>query len=78
MPHAQPRVSALFDVALRPAETADQEISQSRSGLLELVVGVHWAQYLVVRYAVIESLGQPVKSSFADDFVNAARHPYYS
>ena len=78
MPHAQSRVSALFDVALRPAETADQKIPQSRSGLLDLVGGVHWAQYLVVHYAVIEGLGQPVKSSFADDFVNADRHAYYS
>lgn len=41
--HAEPRVSALLDVPLRPAEATHQEVAQAPPGGFQFLRGVHRA-----------------------------------
>jgi hypothetical protein len=68
--HAQPRVAALFDVAWRPAEAADEEVAQPRLGAHEILGRIHRAQHVVVRHLLVEGAHQPGEAVFADASVD--------
>ena len=63
-------MAALFDVARRSAETADEEIAEALLGACEIVGGVHRPENVVVRHAAIERRRETGKSLFADERVD--------
>lgn len=67
--HPQPWMSALFDVALRSAEAADQEVPQPLAGSVQFLGGVHRPKNLVTRDLLVERSRKPVEAILADRFV---------
>jgi hypothetical protein len=70
VPHSQCWVSAFLDVSLRSTEAANQEASQSVLGSFKIVSRVHWPEDIVIRYLLIKSGDEPLKSVFADNAEN--------
>ena len=81
MAHPQPRVTTLFDVASRAAETSDQEIPQPFLGPGEVFGWVHWTENIVVGDLRVKRPHEPLKSLLADAFVDlffVQRHYHFS
>jgi hypothetical protein len=68
--HAQARVTALLDVARRPAEAANEKIAQSLFGPGQILWRVHRAQHVVVRHLGIEGTDQPAEPLLTDPCVD--------
>ena len=68
--HAQSRMSALFDVAHRPAEATDHKIAQALFGASEVLGGIHRAEDVVVRYLRIERANQTSEAFFTNPIEN--------
>jgi len=66
MASAETGVAALLDVALRTAETVDQEIAETYLGSLAFVLGVHGAKDIVLGNLTIEGADEPNKAVFSD------------
>jgi len=67
VPGSQAWMAALFDVARRAAETADQKVAEALFGSGHVVGGVHRPENLVVRHAAVERRDQTGESFFADE-----------
>ena len=70
VPHAQPRVSTLLDVAHRSAKAADQEVTQALFGPVQVMRGVHRPENVVTRYLRIESANQTLEPFFANSRIH--------
>lgn len=66
MPHAQARMTALLDVAWRPAEAADEEVAQPLFGAGQVVCGIHWPQDVVRGHLRVEGSHEPGEAFLAD------------
>ena len=68
--HAQTRVTALFDVPRRPAEAADEKITQPRLGARQVLRRVHRAQHVIGRDLGVERADQASEPVLSDPFVD--------
>ena len=66
VPHAQARMAALLDVALRSAKAADQKIFQPLLGAMQILFRVHRAKNVVARNLLVERRDQPLEAFLAD------------
>jgi hypothetical protein len=62
MPRAEPWMTSLFDVSLRPSEPADQEISETLLGTWKIRRRVHGPEKIVLRDLSIEGGDQACES----------------
>src|SRR6185503_15778736 len=70
MAHAQPRVAALLDVALRSAEAAHQEVAQPLLGAGEIRLGIHWSEDVVGGDLAVEQADEALEAFLADGLVD--------
>jgi hypothetical protein len=73
--HAEARVTALLDVGLRAAETADEEIAETLLSAGEILVGIHRAEEVVGFDATVEGADETAETFIADDVVNGHGAP---
>ena len=66
VPHPQARMTTLFDVALRPAKAADQEVAQPLLGASQVVLRIHGAKNLVGRYLCVEGTNEAAEAFLAN------------
>ena len=66
----QPRVAALLNIAIRPAKSADQEVTQPRFRAGHVAGRIHRPQDVVSRNLRIKRPNQPIKPVLADTLVN--------
>ena len=64
MPHPQPRVAALLDIALRSAETAHQELFQPVFSARKVVRRIHRSEDVVGRHMRVKRSDQPLEALF--------------
>jgi 16S rRNA (adenine1518-N6/adenine1519-N6)-dimethyltransferase len=66
MPLPQTWMTALFDVALRSAESKDQKVAQPLFGAVQIIWRIHAAQNIVMRYLAVKGTHQPRETVFPD------------
>lgn len=70
MAHAQPRVAALLHVARRPAETANEEVTQTLLGPGQIVRRIHRSENIVLGHLFVEGADKLFEAFFADAVVD--------
>lgn len=70
MPHAQPGMTALFDVGLRTAEAENQEIAQALFRAFQIVWRIHRAKNVIAGNLAVKRIGKPFESGLSDGCVN--------
>ncbi len=68
--HAQAGVAPVFDIALRTAEAADEEVAETFFGSVELVGRVERAEDVVESDLRVELGYESMEALFAEDFIN--------
>jgi hypothetical protein len=59
-------MSALFDIALRSAKTADQKVAQSGFGRRQIVGRVHGPENVIARNLPVKGTNQPSEPFLPD------------
>src|SRR5687767_8159357 len=76
--HAQPRVAALFFVAPRAAEAADEKITQALLGAGQVVFRIHLAENVVARHLRVKRRDQSLEAVFANTRVDVAFRQHFN
>ena len=73
MPHPQPRMSPVLDVAFRSSESVNQKIAQPLLRAGEIFLPIHWPEQIIPRHLPVKRGNQSCKAVFPDSRIDLVR-----